>query len=97
MLWFTRAASWAAVISVLATSLGYYWPALGEGAPRAGVISISWSTTGWSTPSIAPEAMQMRLEVLLAEPRRRVDALEHLPLLVTAPIGTGSMKQLEML
>ena len=28
MLWFTRAASWAAVINVLATSLGYYWPAL---------------------------------------------------------------------
>ena len=28
MLWFTRAASWAAVINVLATALGFYWPAL---------------------------------------------------------------------
>ena len=35
MLWFTRAASWAAVINVLATSLGYYWPALQRRPGRA--------------------------------------------------------------
>ena len=41
MLWFTRAASWAAVINVLATSLGYYWPALRDGGPaRATVITL---------------------------------------------------------
>ena len=40
MLWFTRAASWAAVINVLATSLGYYWPAFGDGGPRAAVITL---------------------------------------------------------
>jgi amino acid transporter len=40
MLWFTRAASWAAVINVLATSLAYYWPALAEGGPRAAVITL---------------------------------------------------------
>ena len=28
MMWFTRAASWAAVINVLATALGFYWPSL---------------------------------------------------------------------
>src|SRR5688572_17592858 len=28
LLWFTRAASWASVISVLATSLGFYFPAV---------------------------------------------------------------------
>jgi basic amino acid/polyamine antiporter, APA family len=39
MLWFTRAASWAAVINVLATSLGYYWPALRAGGARAVVIT----------------------------------------------------------
>jgi len=39
MLWFTRAASWAAVINVLATSLGYYWPALRAGGPRAFAIT----------------------------------------------------------
>src|SRR5215217_5543593 len=40
MLWFTRAASWAAVINVLATSLGYYWPALRAGGPRATAITL---------------------------------------------------------
>jgi APA family basic amino acid/polyamine antiporter len=40
MLWFTRAASWAAVINVLATSLGYYWPALRGGGPRAAAITL---------------------------------------------------------
>jgi amino acid transporter len=39
MLWFTRAASWGAVVNVLATSLAYYWPALASGWPRAAVIS----------------------------------------------------------
>ena len=35
MMWFTRVASWAAVINVLATSLGFYWPSLTAGWPRA--------------------------------------------------------------
>jgi amino acid transporter len=39
MLWFTRATSWAAVINVLATSLGYYWPALTGGWPRTAAIT----------------------------------------------------------
>jgi basic amino acid/polyamine antiporter, APA family len=38
MLWFTRVSSWAAVINVLATYLGYYWPAMTTGWPRAAVI-----------------------------------------------------------
>lgn len=39
LLWFTRAASWASVINVLATSLGFYWPALTAGAGRAILIT----------------------------------------------------------
>jgi len=39
MLWFTRVASWAAVINVLVSSLGFYWPQLTIGAPRALVIT----------------------------------------------------------
>ena len=35
MLWFTRAASWASVINVLATALGFYVPALTSGWPRS--------------------------------------------------------------
>ena len=40
MLWFTRAASWAAVINVLATALSYYWPPFSAGAPRAILITL---------------------------------------------------------
>jgi basic amino acid/polyamine antiporter, APA family len=39
MLWFTRAVSWAAVINVLATALGFYISALGSGWPRATLIA----------------------------------------------------------
>jgi len=39
MLWFSRVASWAAVINVLATALGFYAPALTSGWPRAALIS----------------------------------------------------------
>jgi amino acid transporter len=39
MLWFSRVASWAAVINVLATSLGFYAPALTSGLPRAVLIT----------------------------------------------------------
>jgi basic amino acid/polyamine antiporter, APA family len=40
LLWFVRVASWASVINVLATSLGYYWPALTSGVPRALLITL---------------------------------------------------------
>jgi APA family basic amino acid/polyamine antiporter len=39
MLWFTRVASWAAVIHVLVSSLGFYWPVLTTGNTRAILIT----------------------------------------------------------
>ena len=39
MLWFTRATSWAAVISVLVSSLGFYWPRVTSGAPRVFLLT----------------------------------------------------------
>jgi basic amino acid/polyamine antiporter, APA family len=39
MMWFTRAASWAAVIGVLTAYLGYYWPPLAAGWPRGTLIA----------------------------------------------------------
>ena len=42
------------------------------------------------------EIVQMRVEFILLEKRRRVDALQHLPLLVTAPVCASGGKQLEM-
>ena len=44
MLWFTRAASWAAVINVLATSLAFYAPVLGSGWARGGFITLVIAT-----------------------------------------------------
>ena len=35
MMWFTRAASWASVITVLVASLGFYWPGVTTGAARS--------------------------------------------------------------
>jgi amino acid transporter len=40
LLWFTRVASWASVINVLVTSLGFYWPVLLGGVPRGTVITL---------------------------------------------------------
>jgi amino acid transporter len=39
MMWFTRAASWAAVINVLATSLAFYLPSLAAGVTRVTLIT----------------------------------------------------------
>lgn len=39
MMWFTRAASWASVINVLVSSLGFYWPVLTSGSPRTMLIT----------------------------------------------------------
>jgi basic amino acid/polyamine antiporter, APA family len=39
MLWFTRVASWASVLHVLAGSLALYWPVLNGGWPRAALIT----------------------------------------------------------
>jgi len=39
MMWFTRVASWAAVINVLVSSLGFYWPSVAVGMPRTVLMS----------------------------------------------------------
>jgi amino acid transporter len=39
MLWFTRATSWAAVITVLIAALGRYWPRVTAGMPRIVLLS----------------------------------------------------------
>jgi APA family basic amino acid/polyamine antiporter len=40
LLWFTRVASWASVINVLVSSLGFYWPAMSRNGARAAVIAV---------------------------------------------------------
>jgi len=44
MLWFTRAASWASVINVLVSALGFYWPSLTTGTPRTLLITTIIAT-----------------------------------------------------
>lgn len=44
MLWFTRVASWASVLHVLAGSLALYWPVLDGGWPRAALITAVVAT-----------------------------------------------------
>src|SRR5262245_44298272 len=39
MMWFTRAASWASVVNVLVTSLGFYWPSAKSGSLRTILIA----------------------------------------------------------
>lgn len=39
MMWFTRVASWASVIHVLVSSLGFYWPVVTTGIPQTIVIT----------------------------------------------------------
>jgi amino acid transporter len=46
MQWFTRVASWAAVINVLVASLGFYWPRVTTGPWRAVVICAIIATLG---------------------------------------------------
>src|SRR5205814_7196401 len=43
------------------------------------------------------DAMQVRVEVVLLEERGPVDALQHLPPLIAAPIRAGGGQQLEVL
>lgn len=39
IMWFTRVASWAAVINVLVSSLGFYWPSIAVGLPRTALMA----------------------------------------------------------
>ncbi len=48
MLWFSRVSSGASVINGLALALGYYWPTLSTGAPRALVILTVLGGLTWA-------------------------------------------------
>ena len=47
MLWYVRAASWASIINGLADALGFYWPALAGGLPRALFITAAVGLICW--------------------------------------------------
>jgi APA family basic amino acid/polyamine antiporter len=45
--WFTRAASQASVMAGIAVALGYYWPAMTGGWPRAALLLTITGTLAW--------------------------------------------------
>jgi amino acid transporter len=47
MMWFSRVASQASVANGLALALGFYWPVLTTGAPRAGLITGLTAVLTW--------------------------------------------------
>jgi amino acid transporter len=47
LMWFTRTASWAAVMNVLAASIGFYWPSVTAGWPRAVLITAIVGAIAW--------------------------------------------------
>ena len=73
MQWFTRVASWASVINVLVSSLGFYWPGVTGGADRlallaaiiavlaavniAGIQQSAWVVNGLTIGKLAPIAL----------------------------------------
>jgi amino acid transporter len=40
MAWVTRVASWASILNVLVATLGFYWPVVTGGAPRAALMTL---------------------------------------------------------
>jgi amino acid transporter len=47
LMWFTRVSSWASVINVLVSSLGFYWSAMSRSGPRALVIGLITAAIAW--------------------------------------------------
>jgi len=47
MMWFTRVASQASVSNGMALALGFYWPSVSEGAPRALLILVVTVALAW--------------------------------------------------
>ncbi len=47
MQWFSRATSQASIMAATAVALGYYWPALTAGGPRASFLFALTLTFGW--------------------------------------------------
>src|SRR4051812_24836548 len=70
-----------------------------ESRPRRHVVETEQVELDAEAPMVALlrllAAPQVGVEILLARPRRAVDALEHRALLIAAPIGASRPEQLE--
>ena len=72
-----------------------------KGAPGETSWNMMRSELATELPVVAPlrllDAPDVLVELLLREPGRPVDALEHRPVLVAPPVGAGRRQQLERL
>ncbi len=103
MLWFSRVSSGASVINGLAVALGYYWPAISTGMPRAAVIlsvlgvltwvnvrgikQSSWLVNAFTLGKLLPLTVFVLVGVFFADPSRVVPS-EPAPL---ANLGTAAL------
>ena len=103
MLWFSRVSSGASVINGLAVALGYYWPTISTGMPRAAVIlsvlgvltwvnvrgirQSSWLVNASSLGKLLPLAVFVLVGVFFAD-LSRVAPSEPAPV---ANLGTAAL------
>jgi basic amino acid/polyamine antiporter, APA family len=103
MQWFTRAASQASVMAGIAVALGYYWPAVMAGWPRAAVLvsvtgalawvnvrgirQSAWVVNALTIGKLVPLALFIVVGLAFVEPARLVE----LPPVTPGQVGTAAL------
>jgi basic amino acid/polyamine antiporter, APA family len=103
MQWFTRAASQASVMAGIAVALGYYWPAMTGGWPRAalllgitgalawvnvrGIRQSAWVVNALTLGKLFPLAIFVIVGLFFIEPAR----LTTLPPITTSQASTAAL------
>jgi len=103
MQWFSRATSQASIMSATAVALGYYWPAMTAGWPRAvflagltstfaavnvrGIRQSAWVVNGFTIAKLVPLALFIGIGLLFVQPAR----LTTLPPIDIGQAGTAAL------
>ena len=103
MQWFTRAASQASVMAGIAVALGYYWPAMTSGWPRAAVLvgitaalawvnvrgirQSAWLVNALTIGKLLPLALFIGVGLFFVEPAR----LTTLPPITMGQVSTAAL------
>jgi APA family basic amino acid/polyamine antiporter len=101
--WFTRAASQASVMAGIAVALGYYWPAMTSGWPRAtlllaitgalawvnvrGIRQSAWVVNTLTIGKLLPLALFIAVGIFYIEPER----LTSLPPVTMTQVSTAAL------
>jgi basic amino acid/polyamine antiporter, APA family len=103
MQWFSRATSQASIMSATAVALGYYWPAMTTGLPRAaflaaltgtfaainvrGIRQSAWVVNGFTIAKLLPLAVFISIGLLHLQRAR----LTTLPAITVGQAGTAAL------